>query len=190
MSIREYLVTLTSVTFVVALAHCGQRPESGNDDRMAEPAGSDSVAMPAAGEAPDVAGLTGTRWRLIEFQSMDDAIGTTRPEDPTVYTLAFDGDGTVAMRLDCNRGTGPWSATPGATGETGSLTIGPLAMTRALCPPPSMDEKIARDMDFVRGYMLRDGRLSLSLMADGGIYLWEPDTSTESQDWSDDAGGS
>ena len=27
-----------------------------------------------------------------------------------------------------------------------------------------------------RGYLLRDGRLYLSLMADGGIYAWEPDT--------------
>jgi hypothetical protein len=49
-----------------------------------------------------------------------------------------------------------------------------IGVTRALCPPPSMDERIARDMDFVRGVLLREGRLSLSLMADAGIYIWEP----------------
>lgn len=37
-----------------------------------------------------------------------------------------------------------------------------------------MDERIARDASQVRGYLLRDGQLHLSLMADGGIYSWEP----------------
>ena len=47
-------------------------------------------------------------------------------------------------------------------------------MTRALCPPPSLDERIAADSAYVRSYFLRDGVLALSLMADAGIYLWEP----------------
>ena len=37
-----------------------------------------------------------------------------------------------------------------------------------------MDERIARDAEWVRGYLLRDGQLHLSLMADAGIYSWEP----------------
>ena len=179
MSTQNHLLTLAATT-LIALTSCGQQSESRLDDQTAEPAVLDSSPTPEAAGASEVVGLSGTRWRLVEFESMDDATGTTRPEDPADYTLAFDADGTVAMRLDCNRGTGPWSATPGETGQTGSLTIGPLAVTRALCPPPSMGEQIARDMDYVRGYMLRDGRLSLSLMADGGIYLWEPDMAPQS----------
>ena len=140
---------MTAILFV-GFFGCGKQPEN----RPADP-------------------LAGTRWRLVEFQSMDDSIGTIRPEDAELYTLAFDSE-SLTMRLNCNRATAPWSVTPGETGQSGSITIGPLAVTRALCPPPSMDERIARDMDFVRGYMLRDGRLSLSLMADAGIYLWEP----------------
>lgn len=126
---------------------------------------------PSTSSSPDSA-LAGTQWRLVEFQSMDDT--SMRPEDPEQYTLAFGNDGRISMQLDCNRGVGPFAIEPGTDGQTGSLTIGPLAVTRAMCPPPSMDEKIARDMDFVRGYLLRDGQLALSLMADGGIYLWEP----------------
>lgn len=118
--------------------------------------------------------LAGTRWQLVEIQSMDDAIGTTHPEDPALYTLAFGADGQAAMRLSCNRGTGSWRATPAADGASGSLAIAPLAVTQALCPPPSLDERIARDMSFVRGYRLRDGRLALSLEADAATYLWEP----------------
>jgi heat shock protein HslJ len=117
-------------------------------------------------------GLAGTSWRLVEFQSMDDAQGTTRPADPTKYTIAFGADGRLSMQLDCNRGTGAWQAEPAGDGS-GSISIGPVAATRMLCPPPSMGEKLARDMESVRGYIVRDGRLSLSLMADGGIYIWE-----------------
>ena len=46
---------------------------------------------------------------------------------------------------------------------------------RALCPPPSMDESIVAQSAFVRSCLLKGGRLYLSLMADGGIYAWEPD---------------
>ena len=83
-------------------------------------------------------------------------------------------DGNAAMRLNCNRGRAEWSVKPVADGNEGRFLFGPAAMTRALCPPPSLDERIARDMGFVRSFLLKDGRLYLSLMADGGIYVWEP----------------
>lgn len=120
--------------------------------------------------------LSDTRWRLVEFQSMDDTQGATRPSDPSLYTMRLNGDGTVSMQLNCNRATGTWSATPSSDGSNGQFSFGPLAMTRALCRPPSMDESIARQSPYIRGYFLKDGRLYLSLMADGGIYAWEPDS--------------
>ena len=120
--------------------------------------------------------LAGTSWRLVDFQSMDDAIETVRPEDPSLYTMQLNNDGSVNMRLNCNRARGTWSAEPSSAGTSGSFTFGPLAMTRALCPPPSLDEKIAAQSNFIRTYLLKDGKLHLSLMADGGIYTWEPDT--------------
>jgi heat shock protein HslJ len=118
--------------------------------------------------------LAGTEWRLVEFQSMDDAVGTVRPEDPSLYTLRLNADGTVNMRLNCNRADGTWSAEPSADPSNGRFELGPLAATRAICPPPSLDEQIAGQAGFIRGYLLQDGRLYLSLMADGGIYAWEP----------------
>ncbi len=118
--------------------------------------------------------LMGTDWRLVEFQSMDDSIGTERPDDPSFYTMQLNSDGTVAMRLNCNRARGTWAAEPSGDGSSGHLEFGPLAMTRALCPPPSMDESIAAQTSFIRSYLLKNGRLYLSLMADGGIYTWEP----------------
>lgn len=118
--------------------------------------------------------FAGTVWRLVEFQSMDDATGTVRPENPSRYTMRLNSDGTVAMRLNCNRAKGVWSAEPSGDGSSGRFEFGVLATTKARCPPPSMDESIAAHARFVRSYLLKDGRLYLSLMADGGIYAWEP----------------
>ncbi|MGD8709076.1 MAG: META domain-containing protein [Ectothiorhodospiraceae bacterium] len=142
-------------------------------------AGSTAAAGVTAGKNASagpsgVATLAGSRWRLVEFQSMDDAIGTVRPDDPSRYTMQLKKDGVVTMRLNCNRARGRWSAVPGADAGSGRFEFGPLAVTRARCRPPSMDEQIAAHAEFVRSYLLKDGRLYLSLMADGGIYAWEP----------------
>ncbi len=112
---------------------------------------------------------------------MDDAIGIVRPHDPALYTMHLRGDGTVAMRLNCNRATGGWRSHPSSEGSSGRFEFGPLAATHALCPSPSMEELIAADTRFVRGYLLKDGRLYLSLMADAGIYAWEPETGKSSR---------
>lgn len=138
-------------------------------------------AKSAAQETASAAGvpanvLAGTEWRLVETQSMDDAQGTTRPADPSLYTMRLSADGTVAMRLNCNRATGSWSAEPGADGTSGRFEFGPLAGTRAFCPPPSLDEQVTAQAQYIRSFLLKDGRLHLSLMADGGIWVWEPDT--------------
>jgi hypothetical protein len=92
-----------------------------------------AAAAPTAATAPDA--LAGTSWRLLQFQSMDDAIGTLRPEDSSLYTLRLNSDGTVTMRLNCNRAMGSWSAEPSghvaaaflkpAVGPDGSVATGP-----------------------------------------------------------------
>jgi len=133
-----------------------------------------ALACGSRGPAPGNASaqpLTGT-WRFVEFESSSDEIGTIRPDDPGKYTMTLEAGGRVTMRLDCNRATGTWTADP-ADGESGSFTFGPLAMTRAQCPPPSLDTRIARDAEYVRTYVLRGDRLHLNLMADGGNYVWE-----------------
>ncbi|MCM8597021.1 META domain-containing protein [Accumulibacter sp.] len=118
--------------------------------------------------------LAGTSWQLVAIRSMDDAQGVTQVPDPGRFTLSFGRDGRVAFRLDCNRGTGDYTVMPASDGTSGSISFGPIAATRALCPPPHVDERVARDMAHVRGYLLEEGRLYLSLMADGGIYEWAP----------------
>ena len=116
----------------------------------------------------DAAGvLGGTSWQLVKFQNSDDK--TLTPDDKAKYTIAFATDGRVSARVDCNRGVGTWKSS-GAN----QLQFGPLALTRAMCPPGSMHDRIAKDWLSVRSYIVKDGHLFLSLMADGGIYEFEP----------------
>jgi para-nitrobenzyl esterase len=45
------------------------------------------------------------------------------------------------------------------------------------CPPDPLEHRLATDWTAVRSYVLKGGHLFLSLMADGGIYEFEPMTS-------------
>ncbi|HYG86166.1 MAG TPA: carboxylesterase family protein [Azospirillum sp.] len=111
--------------------------------------------------------LGGIAWQLVKFEGGD---GTTlTPDDKAKYTLAFEADGRVSVRIDCNRGRGTWRSS-----GPKQLTFGPLALTRAMCPPGSLHDRIVRDWEFVRSYTIKDAHLFLALMADGGIYEFEP----------------
>ena len=114
-----------------------------------------------------VSDLGGTSWQLVQFQSSDDT--TLTPDDRAKYTIAFTAEGQVSMRIDCNRGRGTWTSS-----EPNQLVFGPIATTRALCPPGSLFDRVVQDLPLVRSYVLQDGHLFLSLMADGGIYEFEP----------------
>ena len=111
--------------------------------------------------------LGGTSWRLVKFQGSDET--TLTPDDKAKYTIEFGADGNVSARIDCNRGRGTWTSS-----GPNQLRFGPLALTRAMCPPGSLNDRIAKDLGYVRSYMMKDGHLFLSLMADGGIYEFEP----------------
>jgi heat shock protein HslJ len=124
--------------------------------------------------APRTPPLQGTSWQLVGIQSMDDAQGLRRPRDASRYTLSLQADGRAVLQLDCNRATGSWRVEPSADPGNGGFRFGPLASTKVLCPAPSLGEPLARQLPYVRGYLLRDGRLNLSLLADGGILIWEP----------------
>jgi heat shock protein HslJ len=118
--------------------------------------------------------LADTAWRLVEIQSMNGATGTIRPDDPSLFTMRLNADGTANMQLDCNHANGKWTIQPGPGGSSGSFEFGPLAVTRALCAPPNLDERVTALARHVRSYLVKDGRLFLNLAADGGILVWEP----------------
>jgi para-nitrobenzyl esterase len=131
------------------------------------------IAIQLSGHAQSKdAALAGTSWQLVRFEGGDGAVAT--PDDGAKYTLAFDAAGTLAARIDCNRGRGTWKS-PGPN----QLELGPLALTRALCLPPSMHDQIVKQWSNIRSYVVKDGHLFLALKLDGGIYEFQPQAGTQ-----------
>lgn len=152
MSRRALIPDVLAIGLLLGAVHCGPAREE---------------APPEAEVSPSLAGLGGTSWRLVKFQGGDET--TLRPDDPAMYTIAFGTDGRLSARIDCNRGMGTWQSS-----EPPRLEFGPLALTRAMCPPGSLHDHMVRQWPYVRSYVMKDGHLFLSLMADGGIYEFEP----------------
>jgi para-nitrobenzyl esterase len=117
--------------------------------------------------AIDSPSLAGTSWRLVKFQGSG---GTTlTPDDRSKYTIAFGAYGRLTARVDCNRGRGTWKSS-----GSNQLQVGALALTRAACRPASLHDQMVKQWGSIRSYVVRDGHLFLALMADGGIYEFEP----------------
>lgn len=115
------------------------------------------------------AGLAGVIWQLVKFQGGDGKVLTPAGEK---YTLEFGADGRVRARIACNRGMGSFK-----TDGNSQIEFGPMAVTRAMCPPGAMDmhDQVLKQLSNIRSYVIKDGRLFLSLMADAGIYEFEPE---------------
>ncbi len=113
------------------------------------------------------AALEGTTWRLVKISGMDDS--SHIPASPERYTLELRSDRSAVIVADCNRGQGEW-----AQDSPGQLRFGPIAATRALCPPESISDRYLAQFPWVRSYVIREGHLYLTTLADGSIVEFEP----------------
>lgn len=84
-------------------------------------------------------------------------------EQAREHTLQFEPDNVLALQLGCNRGTSDWNASNPIEGK-GTLHIGLVASTRALCPEPSFGEELAADLPEASAYILSDDRERLSII--------------------------
>ena len=147
---------LLLVMMGAALTACAAAHET------APPASSSAPATPTAS-----AGLEGTSWRLVQIAMSD---GVTRPAiERSRYTIGFGANEVLNVRFDCNRGRGSWKSS-----GPSQLEFGPLGLTRMACPMGSLHDELVRQWPHVRSYVIKDGRLYLSLMADGGTIEFEP----------------
>lgn len=153
-------IVSSALAMTLACAPAAQNPPQGS----ATPPGPQT--QPASAGAARTS-LAGTAWQLVKFQGSDDK--TLTPDDRSKYTVAFGTDGAVSARFDSNRGRGKWTSPDGV-----QLELGPLELTRAMCPQGSLHDRLVKDWSYVRSYVIKDGHLFLSLMADGGIYEFEP----------------
>jgi para-nitrobenzyl esterase len=98
-----------------------------------------------------------------QWESLVTPVETVKPDRPELYTLQFDRSGRVAVRADCNRGSGPYTVSAGRR-----ITFGAMALTRAACPPGSLSDRFVRDVGRVSSYFVRDGALFLEMPVDSG----------------------
>ena len=114
-------------------------------------------------EAPS-SDLAGSSWQLVRFEAADGTILT--PDDRAKYTVEFKSGGAVEVRIDCNRGHGNWQSSGPSPNQ---LQFTPLALTRSVCSPAALlNDRLATDWPNVRSYVIKDGHLFTSLVADGG----------------------
>lgn len=108
--------------------------------------------------------IQGVTWMWTSTATPVETIVVDAPER---YTISL-AEGRVALRADCNRGSGPYSL-----GDDRSIAIGPLVLTRMACPPGSLSGRYVRDLERARSYFLKDGALFLELPVDSGTLRLE-----------------
>lgn len=102
-------------------------------------------------------------WELREIRTSSSRPVILTDEQSRNHTLKFGRDNALVLKLDCNNGTADWTAGDAIEGK-GILTIGPVAATRALCPPPSYGEQLAADLPQASAFMLSDEGRKLSIV--------------------------
>ena len=113
-----------------------------------------SVATPAATPMNADSALPPIVWELTELTPAGGE--ATRVDFPELYTLQFLPEDKVAIRADCNRGSGGFA-------RAGSeLEFGPMATTLALCPEESLSEPFL---------MLFQGAIMFGFDDDGALRL-------------------
>ena len=115
----------------------------------------------SSGTAPASEDIVGRAWELVRIQMTDDSLLV--PDDPARYTLRLRRDGRAEIGADCNRATASYALSGSA------LTFGPLAGTRAFCPPPSISDRFLQQLGFVTSFVVKGGRLHLATRADDAI---------------------
>lgn len=120
---------------------------------------------PPAADAPPPIGGVRDLPQIEEYTWMwvgtVDPVQTVKPDVPQNYTLEL-REGRASGSADCNRMSGSY------TKGDRSLTFGPLAMTRAMCPPGSLGDKYAGYFQWIRSWFVRGDTLYMDMMADGG----------------------
>lgn len=123
-------------------------------------------APEAEPSAPATDTLTGVTWQWVKTMTPVEEIVAV---DPARYTVVFNEDGTANITADCNVGTATYT-----TGEGGTITITPGAMTLAMCPPDSQATQFMTGLSAAAIYFFQDGNLLIDLFAGSGTMHFAP----------------
>jgi heat shock protein HslJ len=116
--------------------------------------------------------LIDTSWRLLGYHSFESGSEPQAPATGERHVIHFERDGTLAVQLACNRGSGRWQASQREP-DRGGLEISSIAVSGATCPGARMD-RVAEDLEYVGSYVIgADATLTLNLRADSGNLVWK-----------------
>jgi heat shock protein HslJ len=167
-------VRMLALAGVVALAACTARGDEkpvGTPVTTVPQGDTPAVNAPASPlaqhgtpqEEPELTGtdqLAGTSWEWLHTQS---PVDKAEPAEPKNYVLTFTTDGRVTGTADCNRMLGTYRA-----GDR-QVQFRGLATTRRMCPPGSLGDRFARELNVVRIYtFFTPDTLRMDMLADGG----------------------
>lgn len=114
---------------------------------------------PSGGRAVPSASLVGPTWKWEGVVTQTEAMNVSEPER---YTIQFLPDGRAAIRADCNRGTGAYKT------EGTQLSFGPIASTRAMCPPGSLSDRFLESLQNAATFRIDRDRLYVDQKMDSG----------------------
>jgi heat shock protein HslJ len=109
--------------------------------------------------------LTGVVWQWESFQSGDGTV--VQPADSSRYWLEFFDDGSLQGRIDCNDAVGSYET----DGSSLDLLVG---RTMLVCKEGSLGDEFVGYLADASSYVIRDGKLAMSLPADAGIVTFNP----------------
>lgn len=167
MSTRLSILPLLSLTAILLVA-CDRQPRSAEE--AANPPTTGAVLSSDSGPGPDAApGATDSTlsphvlevtWQWVRMTTPVEQIDIDQPDD---YTIHFGSDGRVAMKADCNRGTGRYSVS-----SDRRITFQAIALTRMMCPKGSLSNRFVKEVGRAKSYFIKDEELFLELPVDSG----------------------
>jgi heat shock protein HslJ len=170
---KRTVLLVVAVLAALALSACTNLPPvfvpaPGEGTALpAEPALGDATALPAEPVAAAADPLVGTSWQWTGLVEAAPAAQSAVP-NPESYTLAFEPEGMVSIKADCNMVTGAYVV------DESALTITLGASTEAFCGDASMDQQYLTLLSQVASYTLEGDHLTLGLKDDLGEMQFTP----------------
>ncbi|MBI9046687.1 MAG: META domain-containing protein [Anaerolineaceae bacterium] len=105
--------------------------------------------------------IVGITWMWERFEDTAN-VNNIRIDDPLLYTLVLNPNGTYEVKADCNLASGSYSL------EGNIITLGARPTTLAECGSESLSNTFLTDLDNVVTFVIDGNNLVLNLWADAG----------------------
>ncbi|MEN8241317.1 MAG: META domain-containing protein [Chloroflexota bacterium] len=171
---RKFNPTMIILVILLSgLTACTSQPAEQNDPGDENQNDELNLGMPDSSEEGDAEeiiaeiDITGTSWQWLRFESSS-ADENILVGDPSRYTLLLNEDGSYNATVDCNQARGSY------TRESNLIAFEPGPITRAMCPPDSLDSAYLAFLFSAADFTVESEHLVLNLADGGGKLIFAP----------------